>query len=281
MSKKKFAEFGLMPGEFRSVGRIAAVRRRELAAGVCLGSARAALAEFGRGKHIFLMNKGGFSMIDLVSAVLEHTGPGALSCWTWCIAPYEIEAVSAFLADGRIQTFRLVCDWSMAQRDMPLVGEMQEKYGADCIRVTKNHAKVFTVSTQDGWKVVARGSANLNKNARFENFDCSDDPEVFQVVAGIETELWQRGKPLPVGKLRHSDAANLLDAASIHSGGSAVPIRRLRVLERENEVADGARIKKRRRVFLQRDERGGVGNRIIGVSLSKVSRKLSQADARE
>jgi hypothetical protein len=143
------------------------------------------------------------------------TGPADVSLWTWCIADYEVQAITAFLNSSRIRSLRLVMDWAGAQRDMPLVAELQARFGVDCIRVTKTHAKLIKVSTDDGWRILVRGSMNLNANPRFEQFDVSDDPAVFGVVDAIEAELWERGKPLPVRELKHSDASALLNAGEV------------------------------------------------------------------
>jgi hypothetical protein len=200
----------LEPGELESPGSARSRDRRRAAAAVALERARDALAPFGRGAHVFGVNKGQFSMIDIAAAVLEMTGPADVSVWTWVVAGYEVEAVSAFLNTGAIRSFRMVIDWTGAQRDMPYVADLQRRYGVDCIRVTKTHAKIVTISTDDGWRVVVRGSMNLNANPRFEQFDVSDDPTIFGVMAELEAELWRRGKALPVRELEHADAVNLL-----------------------------------------------------------------------
>ena len=211
-SRASFAEIGVEPGALRSPSAARAFDRRRRQASLCHGRAVEALSDFGRGAHVFGVNKGQFSAIDLCSAVLELTGPADVSVWTWCIADYEVQAVTAFLGDGRIQNFRLVMDWAGAQRDMPLVGEMQARFGLDCLRVTKTHAKLVTVATPDGWRIVVRGSMNLNANKRFEQFDVCDDPAIYSVVRDLEDELWRRGKPLPARELKHDDATRLLDA---------------------------------------------------------------------
>lgn len=203
------------PDVFQARGRTAAFKRRVDKAAKCLGSAKEALADFGRGCAVFGLSKGQYSMIDLADAVLSITGPADVACWTWCIAEYEAQAFGAFLRDDRLRSFRLVCDWSMPKRDLPLIGELQERFGLDSIRVTKNHAKLVTVSTVDGWRVVIRGSMNLNFNPRFEQFDVSDDPAIYAVVDEVMHELWARGKALPVRNLRHADAADLLNAGEV------------------------------------------------------------------
>ena len=106
----------------------------------------------------------------------------------------------------------MLMDWAGAQRDMPLVGDLQDRFGLNCIRVTKNHAKIVLVSTEDGWRVTLRGSMNLNANPRFEQFDVSDDPAIYATVDDVMAEIWQRSPALPAEKLRHHDAVQGLAA---------------------------------------------------------------------
>jgi len=215
--RRQFSGMGLAPGQV-SAKSAEARAARHAGAARCFGAAQGALAGFGRDAHVFGLTKGQFSMIDLTTAILDRIGPADISLWTWCIASYEVEAVSAFIADGRVRRLRMVMDWTGAQRDMPLVGDLQARFGTDCIRVTKTHAKIVMAATDDGWRVVIRGSMNLNANPRFEQFDVSDDPGVFGVVAGIMDEMWARAPALSVRAMRHADAAALLDA-----GGPAPP----------------------------------------------------------
>ena len=204
---------GWAPPQAVTAGATSAFKRRWNAAGLALDSARAAVSGLDRGGTVFGLTKGQFSMIDLAAAVLARTGMADVSVWTWCIAEYEVEAFTAFFNEWRIRRFRLVIDWAGAQRDMPLVAELQARFGADCIRVTKTHAKIATVATDDGWRVCIRGSMNLNANPRFEQFDISDGPEAFDVVAGVERELWERWPALPVRALTHAAVAETLTEA--------------------------------------------------------------------
>ncbi len=202
-----FQDVGLAPHHIKARG--SATIRRVGRAAQCLGLAREATQDFGLGDHLFGITKGQFSMIDIASAVLEKTGPADVAVWTWCIADYEVEAIGAFIGSGSIRGFRLVMDWAGVQRDMQIVAELQEKFGLDCIRVTKTHAKIVIVSN-DTWRVVIRGSMNLNANPRFEQFDVSDGGPAWDVMSGVMTEMWARAKPVPVRKLKHADAVDLL-----------------------------------------------------------------------
>jgi hypothetical protein len=189
-------------------------RDRALTAALCLDSARAALSGFERGSHVFGLTKGQFSMIDLAAAALEKTGPADVGLWTWAIADYEVQCVTAFMVDQRIRSFRLVLDYSGARRQTPLLVDLQTRFGADCLRITKTHAKIVTVSN-DAWRATIRGSMNLNFNPRFEQFDISDGDESFDVVSGMMDELWQRGPALPVEVVTHATAADLLGQGAV------------------------------------------------------------------
>lgn len=208
----QFNDIGLAPGLIKS--RSSAFGRRCEKSAQCFEMASAAIAGLERDGHVFGITKGQFSMIDIASAVLEKTGPADVAVWTWCIAEYEVEAIGAFINSGDIRDFRLVMDWAGAQRDMPIVADLQKRFGLDCIRVTKTHAKIVMISNED-WKVVIRGSMNLNANPRFEQFDASDGGAAWAVMDEVMVEMWERSKPLPVRRLKHSDAVDLLGVGSI------------------------------------------------------------------
>ena len=202
----RFAALGVDPGSIPAAKvRSPAYRRRSERAALALGGAREAIAGLTPGMHIFGLSRGQFSMIDLAAAALELTGPADVAVWTWCIAGYEVEAVSAFIGDGRIARFRMVLDWTGAQRDMPLIEDLQRQFGADCLRVTKTHAKIVAVAAE-GWQILIRGSMNLNANPRFEQFDVSEGGPAYAVVMAAMDELWERGKPVPVRSMAHPDA---------------------------------------------------------------------------
>ena len=211
----QFSDIGLAPCAIKS--RSSAFGRRREQSARCFAAASQAVAGLDRDGHVFGITKGQFSMIDIAAAVLEKTGPADVAVWTWCIAEYEVEAIGAFIDRGDIRDFRLVMDWAGAQRDMPIVSDLQNRFGIDCIRVTKTHAKIVMISNDD-WKIVIRGSMNLNANPRFEQFDVSDGGAAWQVMDEVMVEMWARAKPLPARKMKHSDAVNLLDASV-----SAVP----------------------------------------------------------
>lgn len=220
-SKRRYA--GANPADLKTPGTVRVMTLRHARAQRCFDSAAAALAGLERGGRLFGLTKGQFSMIDLAAAALARVGPADVSVWTWCIAEYEVEAVTAFIVSEKIRRFRMVMDWTGSQRDMPLVGDLQRRFGIDCIRITKTHAKIVTVAG-DGWQIVIRGSMNLNENPRFEQFDVSDGPEELGLVEGLMAEIWDKAPALPVQELTHSNAAAAYNApVEAASGPSWTP----------------------------------------------------------
>ena len=211
---KKTAErevAGIQPGDLFSKTSTPVTQQRTRDAGLFRARAADALKPFGRGGHVFGLTKGQYSMIDVIATLLDRTGPARVSVWTWAIADYEVEAIGAFLADRRITEFRMVMDFSGARRHAELLGALQDRFGEDCLRVTKTHAKIATIATDDGWKVVARGSMNLNANPRFEQFDVTDCEMVYRVMREVEDEIWQRAPAVPVARVTHAQAVRTLD----------------------------------------------------------------------
>lgn len=200
----------VVPQSIVAEGRLKQRARRDAARGLTMQSARDFLAGIEKGGHVFGVTKGQFSMIDVADALLEIAGPSDVSVWTWCIADYEVEAVTAFMRDGRIRSLRMLVDHSSTQRESSLLADIQAKFGVDSMRATKNHAKVLTIRG-GGWHFVARGSMNLNSNRRLEQVDVSADEPSFRMIAAIEAEIWEAGKPLPVSEITHADTARLLD----------------------------------------------------------------------
>jgi hypothetical protein len=140
------------------------------------------------GMSLFGMTRGQFSMIDVVLHLLEQVGPARLSLWTWTIADYEIECFTSLMNDGRLTGGTLVIDHGARNKNAPLIARWKSQFGADSVRYVLNHSKIATLQT-DTMKLVARGSMNLNFNPRFEQFDVTEGPNVYDLIREIEDEL--------------------------------------------------------------------------------------------
>lgn len=156
------------------------------------------------GVHIFAVTRGQFSMIDAIHHCLAQMGPSRLSLWTWCIADYEIETFESLLASRKITGATLVIDRAgeqqvaktrtfrasddKASRQGQLLTRWRNKFGPQSIKVVLNHAKIATLENGQ-YKVVVRGSMNLNHNPRFEQLDVTEGHGPFDLIRSIEDSL--------------------------------------------------------------------------------------------
>lgn len=137
---------------------------------------------------LFAITRGQFSMIDAILACLEQTGPAVISLWTWTVAEYEIQCMERLRIDGRILAGTFVIDGGARYKNAELIRQWKNSFGENSVRYTQNHAKLATIQTDD-FRLLLRGSMNLNFNPRFEQFDLTEGGEDFELVKQIESEL--------------------------------------------------------------------------------------------
>lgn len=140
------------------------------------------------GAALFAITRGQFSMIDATLACLDQTGPADVSIWTWTVAEYEIECMQRLRTDGRIRSATLVIDHGARNKNAGLIRQWKSTFGADSVRYVVNHSKIVTISN-DRFRLLLRGSMNLNFNPRFEQFDLTEGGADFELVKSIEREL--------------------------------------------------------------------------------------------
>lgn len=140
------------------------------------------------GASMFAITRGQWSMLDAVLWCLDQVGPARLSLWTWTIADYEIDVFNRMRDDGRVTDGRLVIDAAARGKNRPLLDAWMGRFGVGSVRYVVNHAKIATIET-DTFRLLLRGSMNLNFNARFEQFDISEGGPAFDLVRQIEDEL--------------------------------------------------------------------------------------------
>ena len=162
-------------------------RRRARAVEAFAGAA-AAIGPIDPGMSLFLVTRGQFSMLDMIQHCLSELGPSHLSIWTWATADYDGGSVSALIHDRRVVSGRLVIDRSQEVRNPATVALWRDMFGADQVRVCKNHAKMARIWNVDR-RVLLRGSMNLNLNPRFEQVDITEGGPAFELVARLEAEL--------------------------------------------------------------------------------------------
>lgn len=154
-------------------------------------NAEAAIAGFNRDVTIYGFTKGQFSLIQLITAALSHTGPAELVLSTWTAANQDVTDVLAFCGSGVLTRARWLVDLTFSRRSPQLAQRIREVFGDDAIRVGKNHAKFALLGNAD-WQVVIHTSMNLNHNPRFENFEIAHDPELYAFHQAIVDEIWRK-----------------------------------------------------------------------------------------
>ncbi len=137
---------------------------------------------------LFALTRGQFSMLDMVLHVLNQIGPAHVSVWTWAIADYEVEAMSGLMARREILAGTLIIDQSADRRNPAIIEAWRTRFGDDSVKVCKNHSKIAR-TWNDEYRVLLRGSMNLNYNPRYEQLDITEGGPAFDLVERIESEL--------------------------------------------------------------------------------------------
>jgi len=156
----------------------------------CIGPIESGLA-------LFAVTRGQFSMIDAVLHCLDQVGPSSISLWTWTIAEYEVDKCIELLDHGAItEEGRLLLNGGDHARvranraNERIIDRWRERFGPDSVRDVMNHAKIARVASLDGrFRLLLRGSMNLNFNPRFEQLDITEGGPDYDLVEQLETEL--------------------------------------------------------------------------------------------
>lgn len=149
--------------------------KRDIRRAIAAKSAAEAIGEIAPGCEIFGLSKGQFSLVDIIRHCLAATGPADVTISTWTAANADLGFAYDLMRDGAIKTIKLIVDFSFPTRQPEYCAAMRERFGDDCIRVTKTHAKFVLIRNAE-WSIVIRSSMNLNENRRLESFEVSDCP---------------------------------------------------------------------------------------------------------
>ncbi len=154
-------------------------------------SAKEVIGKLEIGVSLFGFTKGQFSLIELMGAILEQTGPADISLSTWTAAGSDLSEAADFLNSGKIKSIKFVLDSTFQRRKPAFAAKIRELFGFGSIRVTKNHAK-FCLIRNEKWNIVLRTSMNLNYNPRFENFELDDDLVFAEFLQEIMDEIFNK-----------------------------------------------------------------------------------------
>lgn len=178
----------------KSVTRGRVKSNRELKRELRTKTAREAIGQIYPDCSIFGITKGQFSLIELIAAILDQTGPANLFISTWTAAGADLTAAHDLLVSGKLLSCRFLVDHTFQRRKPAFASLVRELFGADSIRVTRNHAK-FSLIRNEKWNIVLKTSMNLNTNPRLEDFDIQDDTQLADFLQSLMDEIFVRVKP--------------------------------------------------------------------------------------
>lgn len=167
-----------------------ATRKREIGKYIRKESAAEAIKGFNRKTDVYGFSKGQFSLVELIEATLDKTGPCHLTLSTWTAASSDLSGCHRFITSGRILSARFLLDFTFQRRQPAIAKLIRDVFGHESLRVTRNHSKFFTLRNEK-WTVVCHTSQNLNMNPRFENFFLMNDPELFNFLKNIMDDLFK------------------------------------------------------------------------------------------
>ena len=166
---------------------------REFRHGTRGESAARCIGDISKGCDIFGLTKGDFSMIDILRHVAKQIGPCRIDVGTWTAAAAEIKQAFDMLSDGNIQAMRFLVDRSFPQRQPKYYRALQDRFGVDCVRMARFHAK-FILLENDEYSVAVRTSMNLNLNERIEFYEISEGSP----ISGYLKQIMEHHFALPL-----------------------------------------------------------------------------------
>lgn len=154
-------------------------------------SAERCVAGFEMGQRREVLTKGQFSLLDMVRALLELTGPASVRLSTWSTGIRDAETAAWMLSSGLLTSLQLLTDRSFPARQPKYAGRLVALFGEDAIVCTRVHAKVAIIESDD-WSIAIRSSMNLNRNPRFEQASIDGDAEMVAFYGAWFDELEAR-----------------------------------------------------------------------------------------
>lgn len=141
-----------------------------------VASAKDTIDGFDHDTAITGLTHGQFSLLDLMQAILDYTGPADLDIATFSVGLADIDTAKRLHDEHRFRNPRVILDSGTAKRGSASHVDIADVFGPERVRITKNHAKISLIGNDD-WRVVLTSSMNFNFNPRIEQFDLAHAPD--------------------------------------------------------------------------------------------------------
>lgn len=158
-------------------------------------TAREAIGTLAPGCSVSGITRGQFSLLDLLEAVLEQTGPADCVLSAWTMGMREAERLASLLSTGEIRGLRLLVDKSFRGRQPEYSRRIEDLFGAAALVPQELRARFFLLQG-DRLSVLCRGSLNLTRAKAWDQFDLDADPALVAHYSGVVHEL---AESLPEG----------------------------------------------------------------------------------
>lgn len=150
-----------------------------------------AIEGFSKNGRVCGLTNGAFSLVSLIEAVLNITGPAEIVISTWSGGFYDAGAINSLMACGKVLDAKLILDRSFkTTRGGKYVAYFQDIFKIENIRTTNMHAKFVLIKNEE-WNVCIRSSMNLNENKRCENFDVDDNIDIYNLFNDFANDLFK------------------------------------------------------------------------------------------
>lgn len=126
-------------------------------------------------KHFY--SDGAFNLIQLVTYILQQTGPAHVLLTSYSIAEESVQVLHRKVEKGEILDIRFIID-NRVKSMSPKPFDFLARSFPGCYRCRAIHAKVALVYN-DEWKVTVIGSQNATKNPKLERGIIHTDETVF------------------------------------------------------------------------------------------------------
>jgi hypothetical protein len=130
------------------------------------------------------------SSFDVLTGLLDKTGPARLTLATWTLGRAEVERLAWMLDSGLVYDPVVVLDKSFAST-RGYRSRLLEVLGSGRLAEVETHAKV-TIIRNASWDVTIRSSMNANRNNRLEQVDVNDDADIAEHYEHLLRSLGRR-----------------------------------------------------------------------------------------
>lgn len=154
-------------------------------------NAASAIDGFDKDHRVSGLTNGAFSLLSLIEAVLNITGPADVVISTWSAGMYDSKALNSMMSSGNVKKVRMILDRSFKTRQAQYSVYIDDVFNTENIRTTNTHAKFVLIKNTE-WNIVIRSSMNLNENKRCENYDIDDDTELYSFFESFVDDLFEK-----------------------------------------------------------------------------------------